>query len=142
MRTTLSRNKGRWAGFADGGFPPRRRSVQDPAVRLDSRHSFSFSPHYDPLNTYHGLLLVNNDDVVRPGTGDQSERHVVVAVRRKVTSQPFDPFHGLTGDREPLANLRCGQLQCTLDLSATKSVDDRPYFCIVNPMPPNELGCH
>ena len=36
---------------------------------LDSKHSFSFSRHYDPLNTHHGLLLVNNDDVVRPGTG-------------------------------------------------------------------------
>ena len=36
---------------------------------LDSKHCFSFSRHYDPLNTHHGLLLVNNDDVVRPGTG-------------------------------------------------------------------------
>lgn len=33
---------------------------------LDSKHSFSFSRHYDPANTHHGLLLVNNDDVVRP----------------------------------------------------------------------------
>ena len=36
---------------------------------LDSRHSFSFGPHRDPANTHHGLLLVNNDDVVRPGSG-------------------------------------------------------------------------
>ena len=31
---------------------------------LDSKHSFSFGPHYDPTNTHHGLLLVNNDDIV------------------------------------------------------------------------------
>lgn len=29
---------------------------------LKSRHSFSFGDHYDPDNTHHGLLLVNNDD--------------------------------------------------------------------------------
>ena len=31
---------------------------------LDSRHSFSFGPHYDPGNVGFGLLLVSNDDVV------------------------------------------------------------------------------
>lgn len=36
---------------------------------LDSWHSFSFGPHYDPANTHHGLLLVSNDDVVAPGAG-------------------------------------------------------------------------
>jgi redox-sensitive bicupin YhaK (pirin superfamily) len=36
---------------------------------LESHHSFSFSRHYDPANTGHGLLLVNNDDIVRAGTG-------------------------------------------------------------------------
>lgn len=36
---------------------------------LDSKHSFSFGDHYDPGNTHHGLLLVNNDDIVKPGTG-------------------------------------------------------------------------
>src|SRR4051812_40302938 len=32
---------------------------------LDSWHSFSFGSHHDPANTGHGLLIVNNDDVVR-----------------------------------------------------------------------------
>jgi redox-sensitive bicupin YhaK (pirin superfamily) len=32
---------------------------------LDSWHSFSFGGHHDPANTHHGLLLVNNDDVIR-----------------------------------------------------------------------------
>ena len=53
---------------------------------LDSKHSFSFGRHHDPANTHHGLLLVNNDDVVNarhrlrhppaPGHGD---RHVGAA---------------------------------------------------------------
>jgi redox-sensitive bicupin YhaK (pirin superfamily) len=36
---------------------------------LNSWHSFSFGPHYDPANTHHGLLLVSNDDRVAPGQG-------------------------------------------------------------------------
>ncbi|MCW2587548.1 MAG: pirin protein, partial [Frankiales bacterium] len=42
---------------------------------LDSKHSFSFSRHYDPANTHHGLLLVNNDDVVKAGTGFETHPH-------------------------------------------------------------------
>jgi redox-sensitive bicupin YhaK (pirin superfamily) len=42
---------------------------------LDSQHSFSFGPHYDPANTHHGLLLVNNDDIVRAGTGFGTHPH-------------------------------------------------------------------
>jgi redox-sensitive bicupin YhaK (pirin superfamily) len=42
---------------------------------LDSHHSFSFSRHYDPSNTGHGLLLVNNDDIVRAGTGFSTHPH-------------------------------------------------------------------
>jgi redox-sensitive bicupin YhaK (pirin superfamily) len=41
---------------------------------LDSRHSFSFGRHYDPANTSHGLLLVNNDDRVKAGTGFETTR--------------------------------------------------------------------
>ena len=42
---------------------------------LDSKHSFSFGHHYDPANTHHGLLLVNNDDIVDPGTGFDTHPH-------------------------------------------------------------------
>ena len=42
---------------------------------LDSKHSFSFSHHYDPANTHHGLLLVSNDDIVKPGTGFETHPH-------------------------------------------------------------------
>ncbi|SNT05949.1 hypothetical protein SAMN05421642_108263 [Rhodococcoides kyotonense] len=42
---------------------------------LDSKHSFSFGQHYDPDNTHHGLLLVNNDDIVSPGKGFDTHPH-------------------------------------------------------------------
>ncbi len=42
---------------------------------LDSHHSFSFSHHRDRTNLNHGLLLVNNDDVVRGGTGFETHPH-------------------------------------------------------------------
>jgi redox-sensitive bicupin YhaK (pirin superfamily) len=42
---------------------------------LDSRHSFSFGRHYDPANTGRALLLVNNDDTVRPGAGFETHPH-------------------------------------------------------------------
>ncbi|MGH3675146.1 MAG: pirin family protein [Mycobacterium sp.] len=42
---------------------------------LDSKHSFSFGDHYDAGNTRHGLLLVNNDDVVSPGGGFEKHPH-------------------------------------------------------------------
>ncbi len=42
---------------------------------LDSKHSFSFGRHHDHGNTHHGLLLVNNDDIVDPGTGFETHPH-------------------------------------------------------------------
>jgi redox-sensitive bicupin YhaK (pirin superfamily) len=42
---------------------------------LDSWHSFSFSDHYDPKNTHHGLLLVLNDDVIAPAGGFGTHPH-------------------------------------------------------------------
>ena len=42
---------------------------------LTSRHSFSFGPHFDPARTGFGLLVVNNDDVVAPGTGFDTHPH-------------------------------------------------------------------
>jgi redox-sensitive bicupin YhaK (pirin superfamily) len=42
---------------------------------LDSKHSFSFSHHWDEQNTHHGLLLVNNDDVIKAGTGFETHPH-------------------------------------------------------------------
>lgn len=42
---------------------------------LDSRHSFSYGPHYDPDNTHFGLLLAHNEDVVRAGAGFAEHAH-------------------------------------------------------------------
>lgn len=42
---------------------------------LDSKHSFNFGEHYSPDNTGHGLLLVNNDDIVAPGVGFGTHGH-------------------------------------------------------------------
>lgn len=42
---------------------------------LDGRHSFSFGPHYDPANTHHGLLLVSNEDRIRPASGFSTHPH-------------------------------------------------------------------
>lgn len=42
---------------------------------LDSKHSFSFGHHYEPANTAHGVLLVNNDDRVRAGSGFDTHPH-------------------------------------------------------------------
>lgn len=42
---------------------------------LDSHHSFSFGPHYDPANVGFGLLVAHNDEVVAPGTGFGTHPH-------------------------------------------------------------------
>ncbi len=42
---------------------------------LDSHHSFSFGPYYDPANVGFGLLMVHNDEVVAPGTGFDTHPH-------------------------------------------------------------------
>jgi redox-sensitive bicupin YhaK (pirin superfamily) len=42
---------------------------------LESWHSFSFGPFYDPENTHHGLLVVSNDDVVEAGAGFPTHPH-------------------------------------------------------------------
>jgi hypothetical protein len=55
------------------------RRADDRAVTttswLNSRHSFSFGDHYDPANTHHGVLLVNNDDIVAPAGGFATHPH-------------------------------------------------------------------
>ncbi len=55
-----------------------RRASDRPDTKigwLDSKHSFSFGRHYDPANTGHGLLLVNNDDIVSGGSGFDTHPH-------------------------------------------------------------------
>lgn len=47
---------------------------------LDSRHSFSFGPYYDPANVGFGLLMVHNDEVVAPGAGFDTHPHQDVEI--------------------------------------------------------------
>lgn len=82
-----------------------RRAADRFATRipwLDSHHSFSFGGHYDPANTHHGLLLVNNDDIVAPGTGFETHPHrdmeIVTYVRTgAITHQDSLGNKGRTG---------------------------------------------
>jgi redox-sensitive bicupin YhaK (pirin superfamily) len=67
---------------------------------LKSRHSFSFGDNYDPDNTHHGLLLVNNDDIVEPGTGFDTHRHrdmeiVTWVLEGELTHQDSTGNHGV-----------------------------------------------
>lgn len=43
--------------------------------RVESRHSFSFGPHYDPANTRFGALIAHNDDTLSPGGGFELHPH-------------------------------------------------------------------
>jgi len=67
---------------------------------LDSKHSFSFGRHYDPQNTHHGLLLVNNDDIVAPGTGFETHPHrdmeiVTWVLRGQLVHQDSEGHNGV-----------------------------------------------
>src|ERR1700759_4799036 len=80
------------------------RRARDRAVTttpwLKSRHSFSFGDHYDPDNTHHGLLLVNNDDIVSPRTGFRTHPHrdmeiVTWVLQGELTHQDSTGNHGV-----------------------------------------------
>jgi redox-sensitive bicupin YhaK (pirin superfamily) len=67
---------------------------------LDSKHSFSFGHHYDAGNTHHGLLLVNNDDIVAPGTGFETHPHrdmeiVTWVLRGQLVHQDSEGHNGI-----------------------------------------------
>jgi redox-sensitive bicupin YhaK (pirin superfamily) len=67
---------------------------------LNSRHSFSFGDQYDQDNTHHGLLLVNNDDIVAPRTGFDTHPHrdmeiVTWVLRGELTHQDSTGNHGV-----------------------------------------------
>jgi redox-sensitive bicupin YhaK (pirin superfamily) len=67
---------------------------------LDSKHSFSFGHHYDAGNTHHGLLLVNNDDIVAPGTGFETHPHrdmeiVTWVLRGQLVHQDSEGHNGV-----------------------------------------------
>lgn len=87
-----------------------RRSADRTRTRtdwLDSHHSFSYGPHYDPGNTSYGLLLAHNEDLLGPGGGFDPHRHVDVEVvtwvlRGSLTHQDSTGHRGV---------VRAGQVQ-------------------------------
>ena len=42
---------------------------------VESHHSFSFGPHYDPDNVGFGLLVAHNDELLQPGAGFPEHSH-------------------------------------------------------------------
>ncbi|USQ88084.1 pirin family protein [Streptomyces phaeoluteigriseus] len=47
----------------------------DPAAGIETRHAFSFGPHYDPGNLRFGALIACNDERLAPGAGFGEHPH-------------------------------------------------------------------
>jgi redox-sensitive bicupin YhaK (pirin superfamily) len=47
----------------------------DPAAGVDSRHAFSFGPHYDPGNLRFGTMIACNEERLAPGAGFDEHPH-------------------------------------------------------------------
>ncbi|MGW2639973.1 pirin family protein [Streptomyces sp. NPDC001348] len=47
----------------------------DPEVGIDSRHAFSFGPHYDPDNLRFGAVIACNEERLAPGAGFDEHPH-------------------------------------------------------------------
>ncbi|MFD4574865.1 pirin family protein [Streptomyces sp. NPDC058417] len=47
----------------------------DPAAGIDTRHAFSFGPHYDPDNLRFGALVAVNEERLAPGAGFEEHAH-------------------------------------------------------------------
>ncbi|MEV0171245.1 pirin family protein [Streptomyces sp. NPDC050803] len=47
----------------------------DAAAGIDSRHAFSFGPHYDPDNLRFGAMIACNEECLAPGAGFDEHPH-------------------------------------------------------------------
>ncbi|GGW52877.1 pirin family protein [Streptomyces bobili] len=47
----------------------------DPAAGIETRHTFSFGPHYDPGNLRFGALIACNEERLAPGAGFDEHPH-------------------------------------------------------------------
>jgi len=47
----------------------------DPAAGIESRHAFSFGPHYDPDNLRFGAVIACNEELLAPGAGFDEHPH-------------------------------------------------------------------
>lgn len=105
-----------------------RRAADRAATRtdwLESRHSFSFGPHYDPDNLGYGPLIALNADVVQPGPGYTAHRHAGTEILTWVVAGVLE--HEAADE---VSRVRPGQLQY-LSVGAglthaERSADDQP----------------
>lgn len=58
----------------------RRYRGGDPAGGIESRHAFSFGPHYDPANLRFGPLIACNEERLAPGAGFAEHTHREVEI--------------------------------------------------------------
>lgn len=54
---------------------PQRYRGGDPAAGIESRHAFSFGPHYDPGNLRFAALIACNEERLAPGAGFDEHPH-------------------------------------------------------------------
>ncbi len=66
-------------GYRGGVIHVRRAAERypggDPAAGIESRHAFSFGPHYDPDNLRFGALIACNEERLAPGAGFDEHPH-------------------------------------------------------------------
>jgi redox-sensitive bicupin YhaK (pirin superfamily) len=69
------------------------------APGLDSRHSFSYGPHYDPDNLGFGVLMAHNEDRLAPGAGYDRHAHRGIDIVTWVLSGTLEHEHWNDGHR-------------------------------------------
>ena len=87
-----------------GRFDVRRSAdrFRTTAPGLDSRHSFSFGPHYDPDNLGFGPLLVSNEDRLAASAGYDRHAHRGVDIVTWMLAGTLD-HQDSTGQRHALS---------------------------------------
>jgi redox-sensitive bicupin YhaK (pirin superfamily) len=69
------------------------------APGLDSRHSFSYGPHYDPDNLGFGVLMALNEDRLSPGAGYDRHAHRGIDIVTWVLTGTLEHEHWIDGNR-------------------------------------------
>ena len=73
------------------------------APGIDSRHSFSYGPHYDPDNLGFGVLMAHNEDRLSPGSGFDRHPHRGLDIVTWVLSGTLEHEHWTDAHRPDLA---------------------------------------
>lgn len=98
----------------------------DPAAGIESRHAFSFGPHYDPDNLRFGALIACNEERLAPGAGFDEHPHSHTEIVTWVVEGELT--HRDSMGRESL--VRAGDLQRLSSAAGVRHVErndgDRP----------------